>query len=290
VLTRVISAIAVVIVGLIPTFIGGPVFAGLFLVLGILGFREYLSLAALASGDEMHQFADVGFAVIAACGVVAFLHWGSVALFAVVAGAIGAPFLRQLPNTSAVGAAAAMALAATGSLYLGLPVYAAAALRTLPGTADLPWLPGLFATGLFPWDPAPHGLAWTLTVILATWLGDSTALLVGRAVGRRPLNRVVSPKKTVEGAIGGLAASAIVSSACFVTFGLGDWWLGALVGGLIGAAGQLGDLAESFLKRQAGVKDSGNMIPGHGGVLDRIDALLFAFPVAFVVAAVLEGS
>ena len=118
----------------------------------------------------------------------------------------------------------------------------------------------------------------------------SAAYLAGRVFGRHKLAPVVSPGKTIEGALGGLLASVLVSAAVFAVSGALPTWTGAFVGAGIGVCGQLGDLSESFLKRQAGVKDSGDLIPGHGGMLDRVDALLFAFPAALLMFWIAGGS
>ena len=263
-------------------------FAGLFVILGILGYWEFLALASRASGELLARFRSTGATMIAAFGVAALMPGFSLGLFAVAIISVVAPLLLELRNPYVAGTFAASALATTGTLYLGLPVYAAIALRSLPGETGTSWFTAITDVGTLPWEPATRGLAWALTVILATWLGDSAAYLGGRAAGRHPLARQLSPKKTVEGALVGLSAAAAAGAACFAAFGLGGWWLGALVGSLLGVAGQIGDLAESFYKRQAGVKDSGDMIPGHGGIFDRIDAMLFAFPVGLLIAAALE--
>jgi phosphatidate cytidylyltransferase len=119
-----------------------------------------------------------------------------------------------------------------------------------------------------------------LFALVITWAGDSAAYFAGRAFGRNPLAPHLSPKKTWEGSLAGVAASAVVA----VFF---QRWLHASLGYLVGmavvgnVAGQVGDLLESAYKRSAGVKDSGAMLPGHGGVLDRIDALILAFPVVW---------
>jgi phosphatidate cytidylyltransferase len=103
-------------------------------------------------------------------------------------------------------------------------------------------------------------------------------------MGRHPLAPAISPKKTIEGAVGGFVFGALVLA------GVGQWWLPAvpiagrvLIGAAIVVAGIAGDLFESMLKRSAGVKDSSALIPGHGGILDRIDALLFAAPLYYIV-------
>jgi len=146
------------------------------------------------------------------------------------------------------------------ALYIGLPVAAMVGVRALGGP------PALFLL--------------MLTIIVS----DSMQYYTGRLFGRRPLAPLVSPKKTVEGALGGV----VFGTALFTI--VGAWWLPAvpaafraLVGVTIVALGIAGDLFESMLKRSANVKDSSSLIPGHGGILDRIDALLFAAPVYYIV-------
>ncbi len=125
------------------------------------------------------------------------------------------------------------------------------------------------------------GTHYLLTFIAAAKLGDAGAYFVGSRWGRRLLAPRVSPKKTVAGAVGGLAASAIVSPAVAGLFGLGGVGFWVLFGLLVGAAAQLGDLVESALKRSADVKDSGCLLPQFGGVLDVVDSLLLSGPVAY---------
>ncbi|PYV14638.1 MAG: CDP-archaeol synthase [Acidobacteria bacterium] len=127
----------------------------------------------------------------------------------------------------------------------------------------------------------------TFFVLLVIYFGDVFAFAAGRTFGRRPLAPRLSPRKTVEGAVAGLVGSLLVA-------GLFEHWFwqtaglktAMLVGAWIALAGQLGDLVESGLKRAASVKDSGSLLPGHGGVLDRIDSVLFGVPMLWVAMAV----
>jgi phosphatidate cytidylyltransferase len=126
------------------------------------------------------------------------------------------------------------------------------------------------------------GLQWTLILLIVIWAGDSAALAAGKAFGKTRLAPVLSPKKTYEGAAAGwLAGIGFAAAAqCFLFSELPMQHV-ILASALLGLAGQLGDLAESMLKRAADIKDSSHIIPGHGGVLDRMDSLLFAFPVLY---------
>ena len=119
------------------------------------------------------------------------------------------------------------------------------------------------------------GEYWVLLALLTTWVADSAAYFVGSQLGRRPFSPVISPKKTWEGTIAGLVAGTVTAALLGRLVEIPAFAWGVPLGLLLSLAAVYGDLAESFIKRQVNVKDSGRLIPGHGGVLDRIDSLLF---------------
>ncbi len=131
----------------------------------------------------------------------------------------------------------------------------------------------------------PAGQEWIFLTLLAIMGCDTFAYFVGSSIGKHKLYPAVSPNKSIEGALGGLLGSIAAVYLCRASF-LPDigGFEAILIGLLLGVAGQLGDLFESLLKRACGVKDSGTMIPGHGGLLDRLDSLLFAFPIVYYIA------
>ena len=144
------------------------------------------------------------------------------------------------------------------SIYLGLSLYYALQVRFLE-----------------------EGREWTLLLLIVVFATDTFAYLVGRAIGRTPLAPDISPNKTREGAVAGLIGAVAASLLANNLLGLGAiMWEAAALGVIIGVLGQLGDLAESRLKRKAGVKDSGWLIPGHGGILDRLDSIVYVLPAA----------
>ena len=127
------------------------------------------------------------------------------------------------------------------------------------------------------------GMIWIFILLAIIFAGDTSAYYVGSYFGRRKISPAISPGKTIEGAIGGLGANLIVGTIgkSFFLPGL-PWGTSILFFIAVGIAGQVGDLFESELKRSSGIKDSSSILPGHGGILDRIDALLFAAPVAYI--------
>jgi phosphatidate cytidylyltransferase len=164
-----------------------------------------------------------------------------------------------------------------GALYVSLLAFVVRlghAAPAMPSDAPLDWL------------GSERG--WILLLILAVWSYDTGAYLVGKQFGREKFLTHISPSKTYAGLVGGVVASTVV-------VGIGLWGLGqapyhaVILGPLVALAAQAGDLAESMLKRAAGAKDSSNLIPGHGGMLDRIDSFLFAAPVMTLYVVALLG-
>ena len=131
----------------------------------------------------------------------------------------------------------------------------------------------------------PFGSQWVLLLLVIVMSGDSAAYYVGSSFGRNKLYPVVSPNKSREGAVGGLAGS-IIGALCFKWLFFPELTVAdaAICAFLLGMLGQVGDLFESLLKRSFGVKDSGQIVPGHGGILDRLDSILFAAPALFYYA------
>ena len=152
---------------------------------------------------------------------------------------------------------------------------------SLFGLLYIPWLLGYFL--LLRYTPnATDGLIYFALPLLATFATDIGGFFAGFYFGRRKLAPEVSPAKTVEGAIGGLAASFLLVLIVTRTVGIWSLWDAFLYSALVASASQLGDLSESLLKRSLGTKDSGTSMPGHGGLLDRLDSLLFAVPITYL--------
>jgi phosphatidate cytidylyltransferase len=264
-------------------------------VLYLGGWVMGIGVAALAAGGamEFYRLADkrgvralrlVGAAGAAAYvllatafgpfGATSLMFWLTLGLLLVVTAA--AIWRRGVEGQPLVAASVTL----TGALYTGATLSCAMFLRHIPGRGSS--------------DLAIAGTAVVLFPLAITWINDSAAYFVGRAVGKTKLIPKVSPGKTVEGAAAGVVAGILtgVLYALYVLEPVAHVSLGALYGALIGAAvavaAQVGDLVESLFKREAGVKDSGTLLPGHGGILDRFDALYFSIPVAYALLQALN--
>ena len=171
---------------------------------------------------------------------------------------------------------AAAAYLAAAPVYVGGGLAGAVALRGI-GPAEVDGLDGALTD---------TGLWWLLLAILTVYAADTGAYAVGRLIGRHPMAPGISPGKTWEGAAGGLAGAVVAAAALGMLSPLQlEVWQAAVIGVILGIVSPAGDLLESKLKRWAGVKDSGSLFPGHGGMLDRLDSLLPSFIVVYIMAA-----
>ena len=258
--------------------------------IGGLGLRlaSAAALAPLALG--LTALGGWPFALlVAAVGVLMGLEWhrvtgggelGALALLqaAAPAAAALAAMSGGLGGAAIVAGIAALVLAAAGrsrgvwpplgALWLALPCGALVWLRSAPET----------------------GLAAVFWVLLLVWSADSFAYVFGRSIGGPKLAPRISPKKTWAGFVGAVVGASVVGAAASALTGLAPVPAATAASGFVGAFSQVGDLAESAVKRRFGVKDSGDIIPGHGGVLDRVDALLFATLAAAALALANGGA
>ena len=272
---RTLVAIIGIPVALFAAFQGGWPFAALIAVVAALAAREFHNLVADGAGQP---FGWLGIAaailLVALAGrQPSFPLWADQAFVVLLLLGL-ASFAVAVFDRKVEGAFQSAASTVSGALYTGGTLSFAVFMRSLPDIQ-----------GTVPARPA-EGFVLVLFPLLVTWAGDTAAYFAGKRFGRRRLAPHVSPGKTVEGAIAGLVGSVGVGFAMGPFLQSLDNFpvtptVAALMGLCLGIAGQLGDLAESRLKREAGVKDSGRLLPGHGGMLDRFDALFFTIPLAY---------
>lgn len=190
--------------------------------------------------------------------------------------------IAELPPRDRTGSLVSWALTFAGACYIGWLCSHYILLRNLTTPA--------LDTGLLASLAIPTGAAWVYLVLAITWFQDTAAYLVGRTWGRHKMAPYLSPNKSWEGAAGGFGASILAAWLSVFLLGLPLSYADAtLLGAAGGIAGPLGDLAESFIKRQIGIKDAGQIIPGHGGILDRADSLLFTAPTLYYLILVLTA-
>lgn len=277
---RSISAIGIVLFAAIPAFIGGIVFALAMLAVTVISLYELTITYRVAGFAPLRWTMLVSgalFIVVGAFDPLRATPWLVVALLIVT-------LVVPMGRTSFTGTLTDLSLSFSGVVYVALPLLFAIGLRGFAGNASQHWVNNVAG-----WFGTPgKGLALVGMVFSVTWLNDTAAYLVGRSFGRTKLVPTISPGKTRIGSAAGLVAGALSGVLAAWIFGLPvNAMVAVLLGLLLAIAGQLGDLAESLIKRSLGVKDMGNLIPGHGGMLDRVDALLFTFPITFALAELL---
>lgn len=236
-------------------WVGGPWWAGLWAVLIAIGGDEYAGLHALSAAARVAVIA--GAVLVLAAGTwsaAAGWVWGLSALIVLAGGIV--PWVRGRLAPPALWTRWRAVALVLGIAYLGLP-----------------------AAVLVRWR-LDGGFAPVLAFLLIIWAADIAAYFVGLAAGRHKLAPRVSPGKSWEGAAASVVAAAVVGALAAATFRLPVAG-GLVVGAATNVAAQLGDLFESTMKRKAGVKDSGRLLPGHGGILDRFDSVFIAAPVAY---------
>ncbi|MFZ3071630.1 MAG: phosphatidate cytidylyltransferase [Thermodesulfobacteriota bacterium] len=246
---------------LIPLTVFATLYAPLFL------FASAVSIIAALSIFEFNRMVfkkreaivDAAAIILAASMPFLFFYSGGLAVPWLVFSVFFFFVLRLASGADVSGTVSWVAIRSVSLLYLAVPF------------SHMVLLLGLY-----------KGRYWLLFAFAIVWANDTCAYFTGRLIGRRPLSPVISPKKTVEGALGGIIGGVTVAFILNKVFSLGLGIIeGAALSVILGAVSILGDLVESMIKRDAGVKDSGTLIPGHGGVLDRLDSLVFTVPVLY---------
>lgn len=266
------------LVRILTGLVGIPLFLGLL----YLGQWPLLALVTGMGLVAFYEYSRLGRAM----GFHPSLPLGSAAVLAVLLTAGLLP-----PGGAYLGAAIAL----SALVILAWPVFRPESFSVVDA---LMTLAGVLYVGLFShllllrrlgggsgWD---LGLGWVGLAFLCTWGADTFAYFVGISLGRHKLAPKISPHKSVEGLLGGVVGAAVVGLLLAPTVGALRWH-GALLGVAIALVATLGDLTESALKRAAGAKDSGRLLPGHGGILDRFDSSLFVLPFVYYIATLIFG-
>ncbi len=279
-MARTISAVVAITLALAIVVLGGWYFTLAFGVIVFLGQREIFQLV---QAKGIFPAAKTTFVVSQLLLLVAHLSPALANAVLPLGGTFICFYLLFQPKRATIADVAASIL---GLFYGGyLPSYWIR-LRDLGAAGTLP-LQGFWPQWPLAIDTLPLGLTLTVTAFACIWAADIGAYLVGRSFGRTPLSDI-SPKKTVEGAVFGVIGSITVGALSSAGLGWPYPLLsGAALGALIGVSSLLGDLTESLMKRDAGVKDSGQLIPGHGGILDRADSYVFTAPIVYYFATLL---
>lgn len=267
-LTRFLTAVVMVPLMLAMFYKAPPIVFYLFILLAtIIGGIEFFKMTH--PGDSIAQ----GIGVLTCIGVSLSLYFFTDNPNVLLAVVLGVPLIAVLTPLWRLGN------------------IETAALRTCAGALGPLWLGGITLLALFLKERgAPEGAGLIIVSLAIGWIADTAGYFAGRFLGKHKLYPAVSPKKTVEGAIGAILGATLSPVVAHFTI-LPSLPLlpGIFLGLIAGAIGQMGDLGESLLKRSTGIKDSGSIVPGHGGILDRIDAVLLVSPLVYFFSKFMMG-
>lgn len=267
---RLMSSVVLVILALVLLLTGDGVLALGMLILSLIAFRELTkACGVIAEGQKNNALEAVGYA-------------GIVLYYLVVYGSENPVYW--------VGMLALIFLGMMVVYVFSFPRFRAEQVMTAFFCAF--YAPVLF-TFIFLTRNLPNGIYMVWMIFISSWICDTCAYLTGMAIGKHKLAPVLSPKKSIEGAVGGVVGSALVGAA-FGYFALervfadqNVTWIAALICGVGAVISQVGDLAASGIKRNHDIKDYGKLIPGHGGIMDRFDSVLFTAPIIYYLAILL---
>ncbi len=265
--TRLISAAVLIPVVALGAYLGGALWFALGLVASGVATFEFLRLVRRdATSPQGPASPSIILGLLLSALFFADGQWPQIGIssWGLVLGVL-VPLLAQVLRGNTPGGLNGWALTLAGAAYVGFTMGHFVRLR------QLEW-----------------GREWVVVALAGTWMADTGAYLAGRAWGRRPFFPQISPKKTLEGAFGGLVVGPLsVAGTCLLLGVPVALWQALLLGLVITVAAMAGDLSESAIKRQLTVKDSGHLIPGHGGMLDRVDSLLYVGPLAYYLVTLL---
>jgi len=249
--TRIIMGVGFAVGAVLLIIVGGPWYFGALLILGVIGLSEFYRLTLRYRPVVLAGMLSLAAALVAA-------WYGSpTTLAAALALSVALSFALALVGGIKPDVTVRIAVTVLGVVYLGVGFGALLLMRRLD-----------------------HGTAFVLTVVFGTWASDTVAYFAGRFFGQTPMTPVLSPKKTWEGFVGGVVGTLVLVEFIGLYTVLSP--LQSLYLGLVVAlVAPVGDLFESLIKRDASIKDAGQLFPGHGGVLDRFDAMLFTSVAAY---------
>ncbi|MBP2640069.1 MAG: Cytidylyltransferase family protein [Firmicutes bacterium] len=262
---RVLTAVLGVPLAVYVINYGQWLFFVMILLLALIAWKEFSAMLKRKQIPVSHYIGIIGIVFLLGCA------WqGNVQEFTMIITAVILSVMARVVFGSGSFTIASAAYTIMGFLYIGLPFSHFLMLRILDQNQQIATFFGFI----------PQGAAYLWLPFIGTWASDTFGYFVGTFLGKHKLCPVISPAKTVEGAAGGLIGSICGVICIGLLFHLPLFHL-FIVGVLVGIAAPAGDLVESALKRFTGVKDSGRLLPGHGGVLDRFDSVMFAVPVVY---------